>query len=54
MEQKQFVGWTCRNRKRRCACVANEAGKILWQGKCKSSPEAMTAITRYGRSWPKH
>jgi transposase len=42
MEQQQFVGLDV-SQAETAVCVADDAGKVLWQGKCASTPEAMAA-----------
>jgi len=45
MEQKQFVGFDV-SQAETSVCVVDEGGKVVWQGKCLSSPEAMAAIVQ--------
>jgi hypothetical protein len=42
MEQKQFVGFDL-SQAETSVCVVDGAGKVLWQDKCVSTPEAMVA-----------
>ena len=45
MEQEQFVGFDV-SQAETSVCVVDGAGKVVWQGKCPSTPEAMTATVR--------
>jgi hypothetical protein len=45
MEQEQFVGFDV-SQAETSVCVVDGAGKVLWQGKCASTPEAMTAAVQ--------
>ncbi len=45
MEQEQFVGFDV-SQEETSVCVVNGAGKVVWQGKCASTPEAMAATVR--------
>lgn len=45
MEQEQFVGFDV-SQAETSVCVVDGTGKISWQGKCLSTPEAMAAIVR--------
>jgi hypothetical protein len=40
MEQEQFVGFDV-SQAEASVCVVDDAGKVVWQGKCASRPEAM-------------
>lgn len=40
MEQEQFVGFDV-SQAETSVCVVDGAGKVVWQGKCASTPEAM-------------
>jgi hypothetical protein len=42
MEQEQFVGLDV-SQAETSVCVVDGAGKVVWQGKCSSTPEAMAA-----------
>jgi transposase len=43
MEQQQFVGLDV-SQAETAVCVVDDAGKVLWHGKCASTPEAMAAV----------
>jgi transposase len=45
MEQEQFVGFDV-SQAETSVCVVDGAGKVVWQGKCDSTPEAMAAIVK--------
>lgn len=45
MKQEQFVGLDV-SQAETSVCVVDEAGRVMWQGKCASSPEAIAAIIR--------
>ena len=45
MEQEQFVGFDV-SQAETSVCVVDGFGKVLWQGKCASTPEAMAATVR--------
>ena len=45
MEQEQFVGFDV-SQAETSVCVVDGAGKVVWQGKCASTPEAMAAAVR--------
>jgi hypothetical protein len=45
MEQQQFVGLGV-SQAETAVCVVDEAGKVHWQGKCASTPEAIAATIR--------
>jgi transposase len=45
MEQEQFVGFDV-SQAETSVCVVDVAGKVVWQGKCASTPEAMAAIVQ--------
>jgi transposase len=45
MEQEQVVGFDV-SQAETSVCVVNGAGKVVWQGKCASTPEAMAAIVK--------
>jgi transposase len=42
MGQEQFVGFDV-SQAETSVCVVDWTGKVLWQGKCASTPEAMAA-----------
>lgn len=42
MEKKLFVGLDV-SRSETSVCVVDSVGKVLWQGKCASTPEAVAA-----------
>ena len=44
MEQEQFVGFDV-SQAETSVCVVDGTGKVLWQGKCTSTPEAMAAAS---------
>ncbi len=45
MEQEQFVGLDV-SQAETSVCVVDGAGKVVWQGKCASTPEAMAATVQ--------
>ena len=45
MEQEQFVGFDVSQAKT-SVCVVDGPGRVVWQGKCTSTPEAMAAIVQ--------
>jgi hypothetical protein len=45
MEQEQFVGFDV-SQAETSVCVVDGAGKVVWQGECASTPEAMAAIVK--------
>lgn len=45
MEQEQFVGFDV-SQAETSVCVVDGVGKVVWQGKCPSTPEAMAATVR--------
>jgi len=45
MEQEQFVGFDV-SQAETPVCVVDGSGKVVWQGKCVSTPEAMAATVR--------
>lgn len=45
MEQGQFVGFDV-SQAQASVCVVDGAGKVVWQGKCAFTPEAMAAAVR--------
>jgi transposase len=45
MEQEQFVGFDV-SQAETSVCVVDGAGKVVWQGKCASTPEAMAATVQ--------
>jgi hypothetical protein len=45
MEQEQFVGFDV-SQAETSVCVVDGFGKVLWQGKCASTPEAMAAAVQ--------
>jgi len=45
MEQEQFVGFDVLQAET-SVCVVDGSGKVVWQGKCASTPEAMAATVR--------
>ncbi len=46
MEQEQFVGFDV-SQAETSVCVVDGSGKVVWQGKCASTPEAMAATVRH-------
>ncbi len=42
MEQEQFVGFDV-SQAETSVCVVDGSRKVLWQGKCASTPQAMAA-----------
>ena len=42
---EQFVGFDV-SQSETSVCVVDEAGKVWWQGKCASTPEAMAATVQ--------
>ena len=50
MQQEQFVGLDV-SQAETSVCVVDEGGRVVWQGKCASSPQAMAAIV--GRQAPR-
>ncbi len=45
MEQEQFVGFDV-SQAETLVCVVDGTGKVLWQGRCASTPEAMVATVQ--------
>jgi transposase len=45
MEQEHFVGLDV-SQAETSVCVVDRAGKVVWQGKCASTPEAMAATVQ--------
>ncbi len=45
MEQEQFVGFDV-SQAETSVCVVDGSGKVVWKGKCASTPEAMAATFR--------
>ena len=45
MEQEQFIGLDV-SQAETSVCVVDGAGKVIWQGKCPSTPEAMAATVQ--------
>jgi len=45
MNQEQFVGFDV-SQAETSVCVVDGSGKVVWQGKCASTPEAMAATVR--------
>ncbi len=45
MEQEQFV-WFDVSQAETSVYVVDGSGKVVWQGKCASTPEAMAATVR--------
>jgi hypothetical protein len=45
MEQEQFVGFDV-SQAETSVCVVDGSGKVVWQGKCASTPEAMAATVQ--------
>jgi hypothetical protein len=45
MVQEQFVGFDV-SQSETAICVVDGVGKVVWQGKCASTPEAMAVAVR--------
>lgn len=45
MEHEQFVGFDV-SQAETSVCVVDGSGKVVWQGKCASTPEAMAATVQ--------
>lgn len=45
MQKQQFVGFDV-SQAETSVCVVDESGRLMWQGKCASTPEAMAAIVQ--------
>lgn len=52
MEQGHFVGLDV-SQAETSVCVVDRAGKVLWQGKCASTPEVMATMFSAERHMPR-